>query len=79
MSGRLGEATQHFIKALETVGSCGLMSQQADPNTGLALGTYPQAFSHVGLINVALTLHQELRQTHTGRSADTRPRVTGTT
>jgi GH15 family glucan-1,4-alpha-glucosidase len=32
------------------------MAEEADPRTGDALGNFPQAFSHVGLINAALSL-----------------------
>ncbi|HEY3111919.1 MAG TPA: hypothetical protein VGL23_24410 [Chloroflexota bacterium] len=32
------------------------VAEQIDPGSGAALGNFPQAFSHVGLINAALTL-----------------------
>jgi GH15 family glucan-1,4-alpha-glucosidase len=37
-------------------GPTGLFSEQFDPDTGLALGNYPQAYSHLGLINAAVRL-----------------------
>lgn len=67
MSNRLKEASEHFVKALESAGSCGLFSEETDPNTGQALGNYPQAFSHVGLINAALALNNELRKIGSGK------------
>jgi GH15 family glucan-1,4-alpha-glucosidase len=33
-----------------------LLAEQIDPVNGQALGNFPQAFSHVGLINAALTI-----------------------
>jgi GH15 family glucan-1,4-alpha-glucosidase len=34
----------------------GLFGEEIDPDSGAALGNFPQAFTHVGLINAALTL-----------------------
>jgi GH15 family glucan-1,4-alpha-glucosidase len=34
----------------------GLLSEEYDPVTGHQLGNFPQAFSHVGLVNTALAL-----------------------
>jgi GH15 family glucan-1,4-alpha-glucosidase len=33
----------------------GLLAEEIDPLTGRMLGNFPQAYSHVGLINCALT------------------------
>jgi GH15 family glucan-1,4-alpha-glucosidase len=34
----------------------GLLAEQLEPLTGRMLGNFPQAYSHVGLINSALKL-----------------------
>jgi hypothetical protein len=37
----------------------GLLAEEIDPLTGRMLGNFPQAYSHVGLINCALSLSQQ--------------------
>jgi GH15 family glucan-1,4-alpha-glucosidase len=32
------------------------MAEEIDPRTGLQLGNFPQAFSHVGIISAALAI-----------------------
>jgi GH15 family glucan-1,4-alpha-glucosidase len=56
LSGRVDEAERIFRSLLEYVGPLGLLSEEISPETGELLGNYPQAFSHIGLINSALYL-----------------------
>lgn len=56
LSGRVKEARQILTGVLDRVTSLGLLPEQFDPDTGEFLGNYPQAFSHIGLINSILYL-----------------------
>jgi GH15 family glucan-1,4-alpha-glucosidase len=54
--GDLDGATAAFEQLLGCANDVGLYGEEIDPETGAALGNFPQAFTHVGLINAALTL-----------------------
>lgn len=55
-AGDLGEAVRAFEQLLLYANDVGLFAEETDPDTGAALGNMPQAFTHVGAINAALTL-----------------------
>jgi pentatricopeptide repeat protein len=58
-AGRLDDAVLTFEK-MQTYGNhLGLFSEEID-STGGQLGNFPQAFTHLALINAALTLNREL-------------------
>ncbi|RBP35509.1 GH15 family glucan-1,4-alpha-glucosidase [Roseimicrobium gellanilyticum] len=59
MCGRLMEARALFERLLKVRNDLGLLAEQVDPRTGRMLGNFPQAFSHVGLINTARNLSKE--------------------
>ncbi len=58
---RAGE-TQRAAVLFERTTSCandlGLLAEEADTATGELWGNFPQAFSHVGLINAAWSISQ---------------------
>lgn len=54
--GTLKEAHRAFAETLAYANDLGLFAEEIDPKTGDALGNFPQAFTHVGLINAALSL-----------------------
>lgn len=56
LSGRLSEARRRFNGLLELRNDLGLLSEEYDAASSRMLGNFPQAFSHVGLIDSALTL-----------------------
>jgi GH15 family glucan-1,4-alpha-glucosidase len=55
-AGRLGQAKHYFEQILKHESSVGLWSEEIDPATGEYLGNYPQAFTHIGLINAAIAI-----------------------
>ncbi len=54
--GRRDDATALFERLVGLGNDLGLLSEEYDPQAGRMLGNFPQAFSHVGLINTALKL-----------------------
>jgi GH15 family glucan-1,4-alpha-glucosidase len=54
--GRHREARRIFERLLSLRNDLGLLSEQYDQETGRLVGNFPQAFSHVGLINTARNL-----------------------
>ncbi|MFF3014181.1 glycoside hydrolase family 15 protein [Streptomyces sp. NPDC057939] len=56
MTGRGKEARELFERLLGVCNDVGLLAEEYDPVAGRQLGNFPQAFSHVGLVNSALTL-----------------------
>jgi GH15 family glucan-1,4-alpha-glucosidase len=59
-----GGTAEEAQKLLERVcgyaNDVGLFAEEIDPTTGEALGNFPQAFTHIGLINAALSLARRL-------------------
>jgi len=56
MQGRIEEATSLFESLCARATPLGLLPEQIDPPSGMFLGNYPQAFSHIGLISSAANL-----------------------
>jgi GH15 family glucan-1,4-alpha-glucosidase len=54
--GNVEGATRAIEQLLAYANDVGLFAEEIDPGTGAALGNFPQAFTHIGLINAALTL-----------------------
>ncbi|MFE7815425.1 glycoside hydrolase family 15 protein [Streptomyces sp. NPDC057433] len=56
MTGRTEEAHELFERLMGLANDVGLLAEEYDPAGGRLLGNFPQAFSHIGLVNTALTL-----------------------
>lgn len=59
MSGQRERARERFDRLLETANDVGLFSEEFDPEHQRALGNFPQALTHIGLINAACQLDEE--------------------
>jgi GH15 family glucan-1,4-alpha-glucosidase len=60
LQGRHAEARKLFDRLLSRCNDVGLLAEEIDPLTGRMLGNFPQAYSHVGLINCALNLSRQM-------------------
>ncbi|RPI55138.1 MAG: glycoside hydrolase family 15 protein [Acidobacteria bacterium] len=56
LQGDVAAARGEFEHVLSFANDVGLFAEELDPRTGAAIGNFPQAFTHVGLINAAVTL-----------------------
>jgi GH15 family glucan-1,4-alpha-glucosidase len=61
MMGRRDQATELFERLLAVQNDLGLLAEEYDPREKRQLGNFPQAFTHVGLVNSAFNLSH-----HTG-------------
>ncbi len=58
LMGREEEAAALFDRLCGLCNDLGLLAEQYDPREKRMLGNFPQAFSHIGIINTALNLHR---------------------
>jgi GH15 family glucan-1,4-alpha-glucosidase len=56
---RTADARKLFDRLIARCNDVGLLAEEIDPLSGRMLGNFPQAYSHVGLINAALSLSRE--------------------
>lgn len=61
LMGRRDDALALFERLLALRNDVGLLAEEYDPGTRRLLGNFPQAFSHVGLINTAFNLTPQQR------------------
>ncbi|MDP8942639.1 MAG: glycoside hydrolase family 15 protein [Actinomycetota bacterium] len=74
LMGRRDEARALFERLLRVRNDLGLLSEEYDPGAGRLVGNFPQAFSHVGLVNSARNASRaggpaEQRREHQPRQA----------
>jgi GH15 family glucan-1,4-alpha-glucosidase len=74
LSGRREEGTALFERLLALRNDVGLLSEEYDPRSRRMLGNFPQAFTHVGLVNTACNLSRGVGPgVHRGQESDQPP------
>ncbi len=58
--GRIDEAIENFERLLQYSNHLGLLSEDVESKTGSQWGNFPQAYSHVGLMNAAYRISKKL-------------------
>jgi GH15 family glucan-1,4-alpha-glucosidase len=69
LSQRIEEAQDVFVVHAEASNHLGLLAEEVHPLTREQLGNFPQAFSHLGLINAAARIDLALRMRDEGETA----------
>ena len=62
LAGQPARARHVFERAITYLNDVGLLAEEVDPATGELLGNFPQAFSHIGLINAAWAISEAERR-----------------
>jgi GH15 family glucan-1,4-alpha-glucosidase len=62
LAGDLDKAKTTFETAISYCNDVGLLAEEVDPKTGELLGNFPQAFSHIGLVNAAWAITEAERR-----------------
>ena len=61
LAGQVDRATVVFERAVAFANDVGLLAEEVDPETGALLGNFPQAFSHIGLVNAAWEISEAIQ------------------
>ncbi len=61
LAGKVDRARAVFERAVAYSNDVGLLAEEVDPATGELLGNFPQAFSHIGLVNAAWAISEAER------------------
>ena len=63
LAGQVEAATATFERAVAAINDVGLLAEEVAPRDGEMIGNFPQAFSHIGLINAAWAITEAQQRT----------------
>ena len=66
LAGELDQAMGTFERAVAAINDVGLLAEEVDAGSGEMIGNFPQAFSHIGLINAAWAIAQAQERAASG-------------
>jgi len=58
LAGEVDQAVATFERAVAAINDVGLLAEEVDVGSGEMIGNFPQAFSHIGLVNAAWAIAQ---------------------
>jgi GH15 family glucan-1,4-alpha-glucosidase len=73
-AGQAARARTVFERAAAFVSDVGLLAEEVDPANGELLGNFPQAFSHIGLVNAAWDISEAENRENSAGSSSPDPR-----
>ena len=68
LAGQVEAAIATFERAVAAINDVGLLAEEVDSRSGQMIGNFPQAFSHIGLINAAWAIAQAQQRTGDSRA-----------
>jgi GH15 family glucan-1,4-alpha-glucosidase len=63
LAGEVDEATATFERAVAAINDVDLLAEEIDASSGEMIGNFPQAFSHIGLVNAGWAITQARQRT----------------
>jgi GH15 family glucan-1,4-alpha-glucosidase len=70
LTGERDRAVERFERAVGVVNDVGLLSEEYDPRARRLVGNFPQAFSHIALVDSALLLSRDAASAPAGERAE---------
>jgi GH15 family glucan-1,4-alpha-glucosidase len=69
LAGEVDRAMGTFERAVAAINDVGLLAEEVDARSGEMIGNFPQAFSHIGLINAAWAIAQAQERAESGATS----------